>query len=358
MALTYKKSGVDYSQIDPLKISAQIEGAKTTLNLKGSGFNETFSSRGESAFIIESRDCYYATVIEGLGTKNLIADELFKLTGKSYYDVVAQDTVAMILNDLITVGAKPLVVNAYWAVGSSDWFHDKKRTKDLVIGWRKACNLSGVVWGGGETPILQDIVKAGSIDLAGSAFGIISPKKRLVLAEKIKEGDNILFLSSNGIHANGLTLIRKVLKRSKRKNEIFKQILKPTFIYVKIIDEILNKSSGVHYLVNITGHGWRKLMRAKQDFTYEINNIGSVPEIFRLLKKELNQNDREMYSTFNMGAGFAVFADPKDSEKIIKISKKQNINAWLAGKVVRGRKQVIIDPLKIIFQETDLQIRS
>src|SRR5579872_3006818 len=152
--LTYKSSGVDYDAMDPLKRLAQIEGRKTIKNILGTGLKEVEESRGESAYIQEFGKSYLAFVEEGLGTKSLVADAMYKITGKTYYDQLAQDTVAMMVNDLITLGAKPTTILAYWAAGSSSWFEDKKRMEDLVIGWRKACDLSGAVWGGGETPTL------------------------------------------------------------------------------------------------------------------------------------------------------------------------------------------------------------
>ena len=99
-----------------------------------------------------------------------------ELTGQSYYAGIAQDTIAMSINDLITVGATPLVVQAYWAAGGSDWFGDKQRAKALVDGWKAACDTCGVAWGGGETPALAGIVEAGRIDLASSCTGIVNPK--------------------------------------------------------------------------------------------------------------------------------------------------------------------------------------
>ena len=174
--LTYKKSGVNYKTIDYLKRIAQASGEKTVNNLT-LNYKEVSQSRGESAHVVNAGEYYFASVIEGLGTKSLVADEMYKLTGKTYYDSLAYDTVAMIVNDLITVGAKPLTVMAYWAAGSSDWFKDKKRIDDLVTGWTKASNDSGVVWGGGETPVLSEIINKDAIDLAGSCFGIISQNK-------------------------------------------------------------------------------------------------------------------------------------------------------------------------------------
>jgi len=207
--LTYKDSGVNYETIDYLKRIAQEAGKKTINNLS-SNYKEVSQSRGESAHVIDAGEYYFASVIEGLGTKSLVADDMYKLTGKTYYDDVAYDTVAMIVNDIITVGAKPLTLMAYWAAGSSDWFSDKKRSDDLVFGWTKASNDSGVVWGGGETPVLSGVIEKDKIDLAGSCFGIINPKKNLCLGEKLQAGDRIILFESSGIHANGLTLARKI----------------------------------------------------------------------------------------------------------------------------------------------------
>jgi len=214
--LTYSSSGVNYEAIDPLKRLAQLRAKKTSFNLRFFGAREIEASRGESAYVWEEKDCLRAFVIEGLGTKNLVADETRKITGKTYYNFLAQDTVAMIINDLVVVGAEPQVVGAYWAVGNSDWFADKKRSKDLVNGWAKACNLAGAVWGGGETPTLKNIIEPGAIDLGGSAIGVIKPKERLTLGDKLTDGDVILLVESSGIHANGLTLARAVASKLKR----------------------------------------------------------------------------------------------------------------------------------------------
>ncbi|MBP9063647.1 MAG: phosphoribosylformylglycinamidine cyclo-ligase, partial [Aquabacterium sp.] len=123
--LTYDQAGVNYDLIDPLKVAAQRAAAETGANLASHGFSEVLASRGESAYVVDVGPMYLASIVECLGTKTLVADEMATLTGKSYYDGIAQDTIAMAVNDLITVGATPLVVQAYWAAGGSDWFGDK-----------------------------------------------------------------------------------------------------------------------------------------------------------------------------------------------------------------------------------------
>src|SRR5574343_789826 len=211
--LTYDQAGVNYDLIDPLKVTAQRAAAATAQHMAGHGFTEVTASRGESAYVLDVGPFYLASIVECLGTKTLVADEMSKLPGKSFYAGIAQDTIAMAINDLITVGATPLVVQAYWAAGGSDWFGDKGRAQSLVEGWKKACDTCGVAWGGGETPALAGIVEGGRIDLAASCTGIINPKPRLSVGDKLAAGDAIVLLASSGIHANGLSLARKLVER-------------------------------------------------------------------------------------------------------------------------------------------------
>ncbi len=141
MTLTYASTGVNYGAMDPFKQQCQLAAETTAGNIfrfTGGEFREIGGSRGESAYLIEGSDSYLAHVEEGLGTKNLVADAMYASTGTSYYDQIAQDTVAMIVNDLITLGARPLSVAMHLAVGSSDWFDDEKRSGDLVRGWKNA----------------------------------------------------------------------------------------------------------------------------------------------------------------------------------------------------------------------------
>src|SRR3990167_3130289 len=152
--LSYEQAGVNYDLIDPLKVAAQRAAAATGVYLVAHGFSEVKASRGESAYVVDVGPFYIASIVECLGSKALVADEMHALTGKSYYDGIAQDTIAMAINDLITVGATPLVVQAYWAAGGSDWFADAQRAEALVAGWKRACDICHVAWGGGETPAL------------------------------------------------------------------------------------------------------------------------------------------------------------------------------------------------------------
>lgn len=366
MALNYKNSGVDYNYLDPVKKSAQKAGYSTRKNILGTGISEVSESRGETAYILESEDCYYATVQEGLGTKNLIADKMAEITGKSYYDSVAQDTVAAIVNDIITVGAKPLTVLAYWAVGDSKWFGDKKRVADLIRGWKKACNLAGCTWGGGETPSMNNVVNPQTINLAGSALGIIKPKNQIITGEKIQPGDAIIFFESNGIHANGLSLARKIADKIpggyeiKLRNKLMygEELLKPSTIYANLVREMLACGIEIHYLINVTGHGWKKIMRAEMEVTYEIDKIPPIPDVFRFIQQQINMPNTDMYATFNMGVGFAAVINKDDAGKALNVARLNKIKALEAGYVRKGEKQVVIKPLELIYKNKELNIRN
>lgn len=358
-------TSVDYQIADPAKVLAQNEGKATAKNLPF-GFSEVEGTRGESAYVFDMGDSYGAFVQEGLGTKSLVAQALYKTTGKSYFAAVAQDTVATFVNDLISVGATPVVTNAYWSSGSYSWLADKKLTTDFITGWRAACDLAGITWGGGETQSLPDIVGEGILELAGSAFGVIKPKTQLVQEKNIEAGDTILLLESSGVHANGISLAREIAKtlpdgyQTKLKDgSVYGEVLMaPTHIYANVIRKFFEAGLTIHYLSNITGHGWRKIMRGTVPFTYKLTEIPPVAEIFNFIAEQSGNDDADMYGNYNMGAGYAVYLPREDALKAQQIALELGMQCWLAGTVETGPKQVIIQPKNIVYSSESLQVRS
>ena len=306
-----------------------------------------------------------ASIVECLGSKALVADEMHALTGKNYYAGIAQDTIAMAINDLITVGATPLIVQAYWAAGGSAWFDDAQRSAALVDGWKRACDVCGVSWGGGETPALAGIVEAGRIDLAASCTGIVSPKERLSLGDRLAPGDAIVLLGSSGIHANGLSLARKLVERLPQGyltplpsgQSYGEALLAPTLLYSPVTEALFSAGITPHYCANITGHGWRKLLRHPAALGYRIQTVPPVPEVLQFIQHRAGHDAREAYSTFNMGAGFALFVAADVAQRTLAVAKAQGVDAWLAGEVVTGAKRLVIEPLGIEFGADALQLR-
>lgn len=361
--MTYAGTGVNYDAMDPFKRAAQLAARETAGNIRrlnGGEFQEFEASRGESAYLIEASKSYFAHVEEGLGTKNRVADAMYQLTGKSYYDQIAQDTVAMIVNDMVTLGALPLSVAMHLAVGISSWFDDQTRSTDLINGWKRACDLARCTWGGGETPTLKGCVVPGTVVLSGSAMGIVKPKERLIIGN-IQHGDTIVIVASSGIHANGLTLAREIadklpegyLTKLNNGRTYGETLLDPTHIYVGLVEDCLDRGVDIHYAVNVTGHGWRKLMRATESFTYVIERLPKQPAIFDFLQKHGPVDDREAYGNLNMGAGFVLYVPEEDVAKVLDVAQLADV----CGHIERGDKKVVIKPMGLVFEGTTLAVR-
>ena len=363
--LSYRQAGVDYDLIDPLKVAAQRAAAATAGHLSGHGFAEVQASRGESAYVVDVGPFYLASIVECLGSKALVADEMKALTGRSFYDAIAQDTIAMAINDLITVGATPLVVQAYWAAGGSDWFGDAERARALVDGWKRACDHCQVAWGGGETPALAGIVESGRIDLAASCTGLVNPKPRLTLGDKLGPGDAIVLLASSGIHANGLSLARKLVERLPQGYlspvrpglSYGDALLAPTLLYSPVTEALFRAGITPHYASNITGHGWRKLLRHPKPLRYRVHTMPHVPPVLGFIQQHAQMDDHEAYGTLNMGAGFALFVPAGQAERAVQVATEQGIAATLAGTVEAGDKELVVEPLGLRFGGDELQLR-
>lgn len=363
--ITYESVGDNYETKDPIKKLFQKSAFATGENLKRHGFLEITDTRGESAYVWKQNGIYMASVIEGLGTKNLVADGTRAVTNKTYYDIVAHDTVATIINDLITVGATPLVLHAYWAIEDNEWLYDKKRMTDLITGWKKACDIAGVSWGGGETATMKQIVVKDTAEFGGSAIGIIKNKKNLITDKKLKNKDRIIFIQSNGVNANGISLTRALAKKISKgfgtklsSGKLYGEaLLTKSNIYAQVIQDLQEAKVDIHYISNITGHGMRKVMRARPNFTYVIEKIFEPQEIFLFIQKETGLSDEEIYGTYNMGQDYAIFVPQKDVKKTLDIIKKNKFKAIDAGYIEKGERQVIIKPKNIIFQGDKLDLR-
>jgi phosphoribosylformylglycinamidine cyclo-ligase len=361
--LDYHQS-VNYSQADPLKILAQKEGQATAGNMPF-GFQEVAGTRGESAYMFKMDEQWGAFVQEGLGTKSLIAQAIYKNTGQSHFPAIAQDTVACIINDLVSVGATPVVLNAYWSSSSYAWLTDQKLAEDFIKGWRAACDQAQVVWGGGETQSLPGVVAEGALELAGSAFGVIKSEKHLVQGKNLRAGDAIVLIESSGPHANGISLIREIAEglpegyqTKLADGTLFGEAaLAPTHLYTQLVLALQAANVDVHYLSNITGHGWRKIMRANEEFSYILTETPPVPEIFNFIAEQAGNDETEMYGNYNMGAGYAVYVPSDQAQRVVDIAGRQKLQAWIAGRVEAGPKQVVIEVKDITFAGDSLEVR-
>ena len=277
---------------------------------------------------------------------------------------VAYDTVAAIVNDLCCVGARPLVVNAYFATGSSDWYRDGERMESLLAGWRAACEDAGCTWGGGESPSLPELVQPEDIELAGSAVGIVPDGLGPVLGDDLADGDEIVLVASSGLHANGASLARAIAgrldggygTRLPSGATFGEALLAPSLLYSPLVERLLDAGVPVTYLSHITGHGLLKLMRPRRDFTYRLTDLPPVPEVLEFLAAEAGMSESAAYSTFNMGAGFAVYCAAGAGAEVVRLAGELGLEARVAGRVEEGPRRVIVEPVDVVFESESLRL--
>jgi phosphoribosylformylglycinamidine cyclo-ligase len=364
----YGAAGVDYETLDAGKrdaLSQALASSTATADvLAAAGARVIDSSRGEPAFAFEVGDRVFAFVLECLGTKSIIARELEDQLGAAAFANVAYDTVTAIVNDLCCLGAFPLVVNAYFAVGSSDWYERGERKAGLLEGWREACIDAGASWGGGESPSLSGLVAASEIELAGSAVGAVPAGRRAILGDELASGDEIVIVASSGLHANGASLARRVaaeLQNGYRTElpsgrSLGEALLDRSAMYVGLVRELLHSGAEIHYLSHITGHGLLKLMRPRREFTYRLRALPEVPEVLGFLVEESELAPAAAYSTFNMGCGFAVYCSRGTGEAVVAAAGDMGMPALVAGRVEDGPRRVVLEELGVVFEGSELDL--
>ena len=327
---TYKKSGVNIAAADKFvnfiaKISSKKKGDKKLKNIGGFGSISNLPRNIKNPKIVACTD--------GVGTKIEIANLLNK------YDTIGIDLVAMSVNDLVVQGAKPLFFLDYISINKINL----KKMKSLIKGIIKGCNISQCSLVGGETAEMPDTYEKGKFDMAGFAVGIVDGKK-LLIKKRIKKNDLILAVPSSGLHSNGFSLVRYLIKQKKidiKKNYFLKkELIKPTKIYVK---EILNlsKRNMLKRCANITGGGLvdniSRIIPNKLSAEINLNKIKTL-KIFKWLKKN-NITDKEMLKTFNCGVGFCLIINSKNIKKIQKYFSKKH-KPYVIGKITPGKNKV------------------
>ena len=338
MAVTYKKVGIDISEI---KKSQKAIGRLISSTHKLQKKAKMTHGFGHYAGIVEiPGGKLLATHTDGVGTKVIIANMMKK------FDTIGIDCVAMNVNDIICIGATPISFVDYIAANKND----QRIFKQIVSGLVRGAKKSSVPIVGGETAIMPDLIsgKGFGFDLAGMVVGMLS-KKQMILGDKIKPNDVIIGVKSSGLHSNGYSLARKVLSKYSLKRK-FKDVgilgnalLKPTEIYVKPVLEAIEKCS-IHGLAHITGGSFTKLLRLKQ-IGFELDNLPKTPALMQLIQ-DCGVKSDEMYKTFNMGVGFCIISPENQVRGIQKIITKHKMKSYEIGRISK-KKGVFINKLKI-----------
>jgi phosphoribosylformylglycinamidine cyclo-ligase len=363
---SYRDAGVDYDSLDAGKRLAIAKALSTSGLLAARGGRALDASRGEPAFVFELDDRAFAFVVEGLGTKSVIARQVLEQQGINRFAAVAYDTVAAILNDLCCVGALPLVVNAYFATGASDWYRDADRAGALLDGWREACADAGCTWGGGESPSLPGLVDERDIELAGAAVGVVPSGRSPILGDELGPGDEIVLVASSGLHANGASLARLVAARLPEGYAtplasgatLGEALLAPSVMYAPLIAAALERDLPLTYISHVTGHGLLKLMRPPKPLSYRIERLPEVPEVLAFLAERAGLDAHAAYSTFNMGSGYALYCPAGTGTAIVELATELGFTALVAGRVEQGPRQVVIEPAGVRFEDAELELSA
>lgn len=350
-AMTYAQSGVDIEAGDAV-VGLIKHHMRRTYGPRVLGQHGAFAGCfrldfNEKLFKRNYKDPVLVACTDGVGTKVLLAVQ----TG--ILDKIGQDCVAMNVNDMIVQGAEPLFFLDYVAV------HEviPQQTADIVKGVADGCALAGCALLGGETSEMRDVYKKGDFDLAGFAVGVVELKKVIAGPERVEAGDVVLGLASSGIHSNGYSLVRAIIKSKKLKlDKVYKELgtdqtlgevlLEPTRIYVEPIIEVLHKykvKKPISAMAHITGGGLPgNLNRSLPDnLDAKISKKNwDIPPVFKFLKKQGNVSEAEMYKVFNMGIGYTLIVRPHFADAVQKQLTKAGETVYRMGEIVKGSGKV------------------
>ena len=328
---SYKKSGVNISLANKLVKHISKVAKKGVKKTRDDSKKDAIGGFGSLYDIsnLKIQDPVIVSCTDGVGTKIELANKFKK------FDTIGIDLVAMCINDLIVQGARPLFFLDYIAVGKLKL----KKTKQILNGIFKGCKLSDCKLIGGETAEMPGVYSKDKFDLAGFSVGIVS-KKKILDKKNVKKGDIVLAIPSNGIHSNGFSLVRTIIKKSKIPRDLKKDILKPTKIYSKEILKLVNKNL-IHAAAHITGGGLiENLMRSvprNLSLNIDLSKI-KILKIFKWLKTK-KLSDQEMMRTFNCGVGFCLIVPKNNVEKIKRYFSK-NYLPYEIGYISVDKKKI------------------
>ena len=326
---TYEKSGVSIKKADNF---IKFISSSTKKSKKSGEFKNIGGFGALTKLPNKLRNPYLVTSTDGVGTKIEVANQLNK------FNTIGIDLVAMCVNDIIVQGAKPILFLDYISVSKINL----KKLKEIIKGIIKGCKLSDCELVGGETAEMPGTYSKGKFDIAGFSLGLVEKDK--ILTNKIKEKDLVVAIPSSGLHSNGYSLVRHVIKKKNvnlKKNPFLKkELLKPTKIYVVHVLELI-KRKYLNACANITGGGLKDNIERiiPNNLCAEINlkNVKTL-DIFRWIKNQ-GISDLEMLKTFNCGVGFCLIIKPQNYKKIIKFFPKK-YKPYIIGKIIKHSKKV------------------
>lgn len=323
--MDYAKAGVDIVKADAFveKIKKLVPSTHNQNVVQGIG--------GFAALYKLAEDRMLASCTDGVGTKLKLAQEMNQHYG------VGIDLIAMCVNDLLCVGAKPLFFLDYMAFGKLN----TQVSEELIAGMVDGCKQSGMALIGGETAEMPGMYNQDEYDLAGFSVGDLNPRD-MYKEENMQEGDVLLGIASSGFHSNGYSLVRQLVKDDEL--ALKKALLTPTRIYVNLVKS-LNESfpQAILAMAHITGGGIHNIPRMSEKFDYQINawpKLSELPEVFRVIADRANLPQDELYRTFNMGVGLVLLVKKNQAEHMQRALQNIGEKCWLLGHIEKGHGEI------------------
>jgi phosphoribosylformylglycinamidine cyclo-ligase len=324
----HKAAGVDIAEAD-----AGLNNivARITATWPKSGFGAVQLPIGYFANVVDIGGTGLAITTDGVGSKAMIADMMRK------YDTIGIDCIAMNVNDLLCVGATPVSLVDYIAVEKAD----AAMLDGIAIGLAEGARQANISITGGEISQLRDVVRG--FDLVGTAVGTV-PLDRILIGRDLRPGDRVIGIPSNGIHSNGMTLTRRIFFEQAGAGidthfaelgcSLGEELLRPTFIYVPEIVEILHQIPSVKALMHITGDGLLNLPRVDAEIGFVIDDLPEPPPLFGLIEKLGGIARAEMFDVYNMGIGFCLVVAETDTDATLAILARHGRHAAVIGHAV------------------------
>jgi phosphoribosylformylglycinamidine cyclo-ligase len=335
MPSAYNRAGVDEDRARAA--TAALVSVLRSISLDRP--NRAVLPSGHFANVLELGDLGVAVSMDGVGSKAIVAEKLGK------FDTIGVDCIAMNVNDVVCVGAEPIAVLDYISVQDPDPIMLEAIGKGLQEGAEDA----GVEIPGGEVAQIPEMIQGHpdkGFDLVGACVGLVR-LDRIVTGSEIRSNDVIIGLPSSGVHANGLTLARKVLpdldESLPNGQSVGEALLAPTVIYVRAVLELLERDIQVHGLAHITSGSFRNLLRLSEEVGYRLDALSRLPRhpIFELIEERAEDvSPSDMFRTFNMGCGYCCIVPPEAADVALKVLANRHPGAAVVGAVTADRGRV------------------
>ena len=350
---SYTTVGVN-TQKEESGLRTLVHHLQETLATRPAGLGQVQLPFGFFANVIDIGGTGLAISTDGVGSKILIAQMMDK------YDTVGIDCVAMNVNDVLCVGAEPLTMVDYIAVQAPN----PRLLGELAKGLKAGALTAGITIPGGEIAQVRDIIKGArpgyGFDLAGTAVGTV-PLDKILVGRSIEPDDVMLGLRSSGVHSNGVTLARRLLKKYRVTTHfndlgrsLGEELLAPTRIYVREIVDVLKSDVDVKALIHITSDGFLNMLRVASNTGYVVHSLPEPHPIFKIIEREANVTIEEMYRVYNMGIGFCLVVSHRGDHvtRTREILKRHNVEGYEIGRAVaEPEKAIVIEPANLVGKD-------